>query len=516
MDNHSLFNFDELLLNCALELNRLRRHLAVNVLTWAAMLQDPSTYAQLPSQVPDLEADLGAPPEDSENAGSGELLDRVLRIQDSAFLDDGTRNSESGGEGIPANREEEQGSCHTSTTNSLVRSHRLGSMSSDLLVGSDSSDLEEEYEWRPIVSPFAALIDRPFSPIGAHMLSQDEDIDGSTEEAAVMERQSPIDGLQLQRLSAMQATDMCVSKILHKNSSASNLLDIFNSEAERFRGQAENDETASGDGCEQGDGPSHRRCSSDPFSPREEPLVQQLNNRLMPGLFNVAIGDSWGGNLKPHYSEPVADLFQPQGEHCSASGGVAAAALLKLPKQLSKVMDPGIVPLTDYGQVNLNGRSLIPPGSDDVVIPVFDAEPGSVIAHALASISYQKKLQQEVMNLQRHHPSQSEVPKALHDRFGSFDFQQQGFDGDVNLLPHQRHRSEGPYSLNHGSSPGAMYRHHAHILHRFEDDGLKMMPWSHAKFEVVSYYAPQFAKLRSRCLPGGEKSFIMSLSRCKP
>ncbi|GAB4817632.1 hypothetical protein N2152v2_004678 [Parachlorella kessleri] len=41
------------------------------------------------------------------------------------------------------------------------------------------------------------------------------------------------------------------------------------------------------------------------------------------------------------------------------------------------------------------------------------------------------------------------------------------------------------------------------------------MPWGRAKFQVVAYYAPQFAELRRRCVAGGEAAYLASLSRCR-
>lgn len=53
-----------------------------------------------------------------------------------------------------------------------------------------------------------------------------------------------------------------------------------------------------------------------------------------------------------------------------------------------------------------------------------------------------------------------------------------------------------------------------HIVQRFEDNPPGMM-LSRAKFEVVSYFAPQFTKMRGRCISGGERSFVMSMSRSR-
>lgn len=41
------------------------------------------------------------------------------------------------------------------------------------------------------------------------------------------------------------------------------------------------------------------------------------------------------------------------------------------------------------------------------------------------------------------------------------------------------------------------------------------MPWPRAKFEVVAYFAPQFAEVRRRWVAGGEAAYVASLSRCR-
>lgn len=53
-----------------------------------------------------------------------------------------------------------------------------------------------------------------------------------------------------------------------------------------------------------------------------------------------------------------------------------------------------------------------------------------------------------------------------------------------------------------------------HVVQRFEDNPPGVMS-SRAKYEVISYYAPQFTKLRGRCIGGGERSFVMSMSRSR-
>lgn len=53
-----------------------------------------------------------------------------------------------------------------------------------------------------------------------------------------------------------------------------------------------------------------------------------------------------------------------------------------------------------------------------------------------------------------------------------------------------------------------------HIVQRFEDNPPGMMS-SRARFEVISYFAPQFTKLRSRCINRGELSFVLSMTRSR-
>ncbi|CAD7699745.1 unnamed protein product [Ostreobium quekettii] len=532
----NLVNFDEVLLDCALELNGLRKDLAVNVLAWAKFMSDPTQQnpPTVSSKASDLDADLlprrqseplpqtpkdppeappihregTDPPPDAESvAGAGGDRQDSVRNEDGGPEAIETRNS--GGEGS-ARASTPEGEC-------MVASHRLGSAdgpldsTSDQPVGSEASELgEDEGGWVPLRSPFAEapFLIRPFSPDGVGIDRGEEEGGGASRRRDLMATPPG----ELRRVGAIPPIDTAGSrKLLHKNSSASNLIDIFNSEAEKFRAAGEAiGESSSADGGDGGDGPpSHRRCSSDPFSPREEPLVHQLTRRLVSGFSSSDLANGVDGDLK-RKSEPVPELAR-QVHPLEVNANNSTPFLSRA--RSHKSSEPGMVPLS-VGQVFLNGRSLITAGQctsggDEVVIPVFDDEPGSVIAHVLASISFQKKLQQEVAAMQALHWSAGERAEPRpHERRSSWD---------------GKPPAEGPQGTGRRASDGvarvprsdAVYWHPAHITQRFEDDALEMMPLSKARFDVVAYFAPQFAKLRSRCIPGGEKSFIMSLSRCK-
>ncbi|CAD7700705.1 unnamed protein product [Ostreobium quekettii] len=512
----NFFNFDEVLLDCALELNGLRKDLAVNVLAWAKFMSDPTqnpptAAAKAGDPDPDLSPALQRSAPDEYVAPHGDSAsDMERRCQDSAYNDDGAREAiEPRCSGDAADGE---GSIRTSTpdADSVVRSHRLGSpaggggSTSDLTIGSEISEMgEEEGGWVPLRSPFAAppYLIRPFSPDGGDCRA------ARRGEAAVELNESFDDSGQidhlgsggvLRRASAVPVGEDGARKLMVRNSSASNLIDIYGSESEKFRGGEALVESSSADlgDCGEG-GASHRRCSSDPFSPREEPLVHQLTRRLVSGysgLTDVGSEVVDGGKGAGDQPQPAEIATQASNSFLSKTPRTARAS------------EPGMVPLT-VGQVFLSGRSLITAGQctsggDEVVIPVFDDEPGSIIAHVLASISFQKKMQQEVAAMQALHGAAEAGPDGMaHDRRCSWDGKPSSGEVPQGVLPVP-------------STDGA-YWHPAHISQRFEDDALEMMPLSKAKFEVVAYFAPQFAKLRSRCIPGGEKSFIMSLSRCK-
>eukprot|EP00803_Ostreobium_quekettii_P003607 evm.model.scf_978.2 EVM.evm.TU.scf_978.2 scf_978:28772-45132(+) len=397
-ERSSLVNFGEVLLNCALELNGLRKDLAVNILAWAKFLSNPTQH---PLTVGSIE-------------------------------DGGLEAIETGSSGG-----EKSVRASTPEGERLAASHRPGSAdgrlesSNDQPAGSQESE-EDEGGWVPLQSHFAeaSFLIRPFSPDGV--------------------------------------------------------------------------------GIDQG--PRHIRSgAADPFFPREEPLVHQLNRRLVFGCpsSGLAIGVDGDPNGA---SEPVLD--SPRKLQALEVKLNNSAPLLSRPRA-HKSSEPGMVPLS-VSQVFPNGRSLISDGQstsrgDEFVIPVFDDEPGSIIAHVLASNSFRKKLQQHVVDLQALQcPAGERAESPPDERRGGW-----GEKPPVDCPQWAGCWASGPQAAPRVLFSDAVYWSPAHIEQSFEDDELETLPLSKARFDVMAYFAPQFAQLRSRCVQGGETSFIVSLSRCK-
>lgn len=139
-----------------------------------------------------------------------------------------------------------------------------------------------------------------------------------------------------------------------------------------------------------------KRSNSFTLSAEGNRLIDALDRRLN---FGHALGrsDSWTeGEDNPL---PFAMMIGPLPSRGSA----------KRPRTPgSRTPLPGI-------EIRLSCRSLIPlgtkypssiktfcPGNDDLVIPVFDAEPTSIIAHVLSSIRYHRDLQQSFEYLAMH------------------------------------------------------------------------------------------------------------------
>jgi 1-phosphatidylinositol-3-phosphate 5-kinase len=152
-------------------------------------------------------------------------------------------------------------------------------------------------------------------------------------------------------------------------------------------------------------------------------------------------------------------------------------------------------------------RLLLPVGVNEVIIPVYDDEPSSIIAHALASRQYHYQVSDD-----------GERPKEAGDllssscsdtsNFQSFyssdDFLSESFrsfgSGEESMLSMSGSRGLDPLS----------YTKALHARISFGEDG----PLGNVKYSVTCYYAKRFEALRRICCPS-ELDYIRSLSRCK-
>eukprot|EP00002_Diphylleia_rotans_P026048 TRINITY_DN5176_c0_g1_i5.p1 TRINITY_DN5176_c0_g1~~TRINITY_DN5176_c0_g1_i5.p1 ORF type:complete len:1705 (-),score=276.50 TRINITY_DN5176_c0_g1_i5:514-5628(-) len=147
---------------------------------------------------------------------------------------------------------------------------------------------------------------------------------------------------------------------------------------------------------------------------------------------------------------------------------------------LGKSFDPNIL-LPE----NILGHVLLPPGTDDVVVEVFDDEPGSMIVYTLCSHEYRDKMSSYGCDIW--YNVQDQTREEIVDITKNPNFPQ------YRMLD----------SMLLDKTP-------THIRHKFMDDA----NGSKVQYICTAYYAKQFHALRQlHC--GGEFRFLHSLSRCK-
>lgn len=147
-------------------------------------------------------------------------------------------------------------------------------------------------------------------------------------------------------------------------------------------------------------------------------------------------------------------------------------------------------------------RLLLPLGINDLVLPVYDDEPTSIIAYALTSSEYNAQM------------SGSDKARDRLDSGGSFSL----FDS-VNLLS-LNSLSDLSVDMSRSLSSAdeqvsqllqsSLYLKDLHARVSFTDES----PPGKVKYSVTCYYAKEFEALRKICCPS-ETDFIRSLGRCR-
>lgn len=274
---------------------------------------------------------------------------------------------------------------------------------------------------------------------------------------------------------------------LRRNSSIG-IMQMLDIEVPKFQEEAQNCEIVN---------PYH--SMSLPGSPRETTLLNQLDRRLDLSIYDdekslclqdndldSTVTTDLHSSVFPSPFQGPSDLLGHQSSPFDMGSG-------------------SLVPQGGKTGPQLSCRVMVPVGSDGLVIPVFESEPSSIIAHVLSSISYHKDLQQSFEYL-------TQRSRGM-DSFNEVDGSSPAQPGSIGQSEVNR---ASVLTVDPSLLRGAKARSNSacHIVQRVEDNppgGLA----SCAKFEVVSYFAPQFSKLRNRCIDGGERSFIMSMSRSK-
>ncbi|XP_020587375.1 1-phosphatidylinositol-3-phosphate 5-kinase FAB1B-like isoform X2 [Phalaenopsis equestris] len=154
------------------------------------------------------------------------------------------------------------------------------------------------------------------------------------------------------------------------------------------------------------------------------------------------------------------------------------------------------------------GRLLLPVGENEIVIPVYDDEPTSIISYALVSTDYHIQMSDD---WERTREVDSSFQSALGDSVNLNSFYSVN---DVAFETFQNFDSteEGIMSLSGSKSSldplMSINRMHAKVS--FESEG----PLGRVRYTVTCYYAMHFDALRRNCCPS-ELDYIRSLSRCK-
>ncbi|XP_010543031.1 PREDICTED: 1-phosphatidylinositol-3-phosphate 5-kinase FAB1B [Tarenaya hassleriana] len=159
--------------------------------------------------------------------------------------------------------------------------------------------------------------------------------------------------------------------------------------------------------------------------------------------------------------------------------------------------------ISSFRESELQGggpRLLLPVGINDIVVPVHDDEPTSIIAYALMSPEYHRIISGEGESLVSY-PSELSLSRSVDDTI--FDPSRSLGSVDESILSMSTSRSTlllDPLS----------YTKALHARVSFGEDGTL----GKVKYTVSCYYAKRFEALRSVCIPS-ELDYIRSLSRCK-
>ncbi|XP_050234227.1 1-phosphatidylinositol-3-phosphate 5-kinase FAB1B [Mercurialis annua] len=233
--------------------------------------------------------------------------------------------------------------------------------------------------------------------------------------------------------------------------------------------------------------------------------AQDFNGSKVSSGLSPAMSTKGSDNMEDsggHLKMPLLSFYRSLNRTSSAS-----------PDKLETMGEYSPVYVSSFRELELQSgaRLLLPVGSRDVVIPVYDDEPTSIIAYALQSPEYEDQLINDgermkeggdfnysssfsdALTSQSFH-SADEVISDSHRSFGYT---------DESILP-----MSGSFSSL--SLDPLSYTKTMHARVSFGDES----PLGKVKYSVTCYYSKRFEALRSRCCPS-ELDFIRSLSRCK-
>lgn len=181
-------------------------------------------------------------------------------------------------------------------------------------------------------------------------------------------------------------------------------------------------------------------------------------------------------------------------------------------QKIEKLVEYNPVFVTSFGKLGLHGGAsmLLPIGVNDTVIPIYDDEPSSIIAHALMSSQYHSQLSDE---LERSKDG-SELASTYFSESGAFQSfssaDDTAFDSQKSFGSIEDMILSMSGSRNSSMLDPVMYTKAMHAKVSFGEED----PLAKVKYYVTVYYAKRFEALRRVCCPS-ELDYIRSLSRCK-
>ncbi|CAI9097354.1 OLC1v1033756C4 [Oldenlandia corymbosa var. corymbosa] len=154
-------------------------------------------------------------------------------------------------------------------------------------------------------------------------------------------------------------------------------------------------------------------------------------------------------------------------------------------------------------------RLLLPAGINDIVLPVYDDEPTSIIAYALTSVDYHNQMVSDPVN-DRLESSSSMVILEPENLFSPTSLN--GASRESLRSPGSANESISSTSVTQGftTMDQHFYYKPLHVIVSFSDNG----PLRKVEYTVTCYYSKQFEDLRKTCCPS-VLDFIRSLSRCE-
>lgn len=173
----------------------------------------------------------------------------------------------------------------------------------------------------------------------------------------------------------------------------------------------------------------------------------------------------------------------------STPGGAVKSALTRFFYRGGRSDDKYSVDLGIFNE----GRPRLPPGVDDIVVPVVDEQLSSIIAYSLASTEYSKQFKAYAKSASE---GGSDLLARRPDAPGAFDGGDKGRQPSDHTNSRQRTISPPapPETERQGTERRMLNRNKSHIKHTFRDfDGKGQVS---CKFVCTTYWATQFHSVR--------------------